>query len=300
MNGKADRGVMEIPNSTNGPAGEVAFRDAYRANGYFFPLRAVSEHEAAAYRGNLEEHEAATGGPLRREFRQKSHLLFTWLAGLTRKPAILDAVEQLLGPDLLVWQTAFFIKEAHDPGMVTWHQDSTYWGLSEPEVVTAWVALSPSTPDSGCVRVMPGTHRSAQVSHVESANPNNLLTRGQEIAVEVDESQAVSMLLRPGEMSLHHIRTFHNSEPNRSNDRRIGFAIRYIPTRIRQTSFDGDTATLVRGADRFGHFELEPAPRSDLAPDAVRYHTDVTSRRSRMYGRASPAAGKRGGSSAAQ
>jgi len=237
---------------------------------------------------------------LRREFRQKSHLLFTWLAGLTRKPAILDAVEQLLGPDLLVWQTAFFIKEAHDPGMVTWHQDSTYWGLSEPEVVTAWVALSPSTPDSGCVRVMPGTHRSDQVSHVESANPNNLLTRGQEIAVEVDESQAVSMLLRPGEMSLHHIRTFHNSEPNRSNDRRIGFAIRYIPTRIRQTSFDGDTATLVRGADRFGHFELEPAPRSDLAPDAVRYHTDVTSRRSRMYGRASPAAGKRGGSSAAQ
>lgn len=300
MNGKADRGVMEIPNSTNGPAGEVAFRDAYRANGYFFPLRAVSEHEAAAYRGKLEEHEAATGGPLRREFRQKSHLLFTWLAGLTRKPAILDAVEQLLGPDLLVWQTAFFIKEAHDPGMVTWHQDSTYWGLSEPEVVTAWVALSPSTPDSGCVRVMPGTHRSDQVSHVESANPNNLLTRGQEIAVEVDESQAVSMLLRPGEMSLHHIRTFHNSEPNRSNDRRIGFAIRYIPTRIRQTSFDGDTATLVRGADRFGHFELEPAPRSDLAPDAVRYHTDVTSRRSRMYGRASPAAGKRGGSSAAQ
>jgi len=300
MNGKADRGVMEIPNSTSGPAGEVAFRDAYRANGYFFPLRAVSEHEAAAYRGKLEEHEAATGGPLRREFRQKSHLLFTWLAGLTRKPAILDAVEQLLGPDLLVWQTAFFIKEAHDPGMVTWHQDSTYWGLSEPEVVTAWVALSPSTPDSGCVRVMPGTHRSDQVSHVESANPNNLLTRGQEIAVEVDESQAVSMLLRPGEMSLHHIRTFHNSEPNRSNDRRIGFAIRYIPTRIRQTSFDGDTATLVRGADRFGHFELEPAPRSDLAPDAVRYHTDVTSRRSRMYGRASPAAGKRGGSSAAQ
>ena len=286
---------MQIPNSSNSSADAVAFRDAYRANGYFFPLRAVSEHEAAAYRRMLEQHEAATGGPLRREYRQKSHLLFTWLAELTRKPAILDAVEQLLGPDLLVWQTAFFIKEAHDPGMVTWHQDSTYWGLSEPEVVTAWVALSPSTSESGCVRVIPGTHRSDQVSHVESANPNNLLTRGQEIAVDVDESQAVSMLLRPGEMSLHHIRTFHNSEPNRSNDRRIGFAIRYIPTRIRQTSFDADTATLVRGTDRFGHFELEPAPRTDLAPDAVRYHADVTSRRSRMYGRTSRAANEPGG-----
>jgi ectoine hydroxylase-related dioxygenase (phytanoyl-CoA dioxygenase family) len=246
--------VVGFQKSGNGPANGFDFCAGYRANGYFYPLRAVSEHEAARYRAKLEQHEAATGGPLRREFRQKSHLLFTWLAELTRKPSILDAVEQLLGPDLLVWQTAFFIKEAHDPSLVTWHQDSTYWGLSEPEVVTAWVALSPSTPESGCVRVIPGTHRLDQVSHVESADPNNLLTRGQEIAVDVDESQAISMPLRPGEMSLHHIRTFHNSEPNRSNDRRIGFAIRYIPTRIRQTSFDKDSATLARGIDRFGHF----------------------------------------------
>ena len=270
----------------------TAVRDAFLAGGYYFPLHAIPASEAALYREKLEQHEVATGGPLRRELRQKSHLIFTWLAELVRKPAILDAVEQVLGTDLLVWQTAFFIKEAHDPGMVTWHQDSTYWGLSEPEVVTAWVALSPSTPQSGCVRVIPGTHRSDQVAHVESFASNNLLTRGQEIAVEVDEAKAVSMPLRPGEMSLHHIRTFHNSEPNRSDDRRIGFAIRYIPTRVRQTSFDGDTATLVRGTDRFGHFELEPAPRHDLAAEALRYHADVINRRATMYGRKQPRSGR--------
>lgn len=258
---------------------------AYRENGYYAPMRALSSTEAADYRARLQRHETATGGPLRAAYRQKTHLLFTWLADLVRDTRILDVVESIVGPDILVWQTAFFIKEARDPSFVTWHQDSTYWGLSEPEVVTAWVAFSASTPQSGCVRVIPGTHRLDQVPHVETRAAGNLLTRGQEIAVDIDESQAVSMPLAPGEMSLHHIRTFHNSEPNRSDDRRIGFAIRYIPTRIRQTEVDGDTATLVRGQDRFGHFELERRPDADLSAAAVAYHAEVTRRRARIYGK---------------
>jgi len=258
---------------------------AYRENGYYAPMRALSATEAAACRAHLQRHEAVTGGPLQAAYRQKAHLLFTWLADLVRDSRILDVVEAIVGPDILVWQTAFFIKEARDPSFVTWHQDSTYWGLSEPEVVTAWVAFSASTPQSGCVRVIPGTHRLDQVPHVETRAAGNLLTRGQEIAVDIDESQAVSMPLAPGEMSLHHIRTFHNSEPNRSDDRRIGFAIRYIPTRVRQTEVDGDTATLVRGRDRFGHFELERRPDADLAAAAVAYHAEVTRRRTKIYGR---------------
>jgi len=258
---------------------------SYRQHGYYAPVRALSVAEAAEYRAHLERHEAATGGPLKNAYRQKSHLLFTWLAALVRDPRILDVVEPIVGPDILVWQTAFFIKEANDPSFVSWHQDSTYWGLSEPEVVTAWVAFSASTPQSGCVRVIPGTHKLDQVPHVETRSAGNLLTRGQEITVDIDESQAASMPLAPGELSLHHIRTFHNSEPNRSNDRRIGFAIRYIPTRIRQTEVDGDTATLVRGQDRFGNFELEERPETDLSAAAVAYHAKVTERRAKIYGK---------------
>jgi hypothetical protein len=123
------------------------------------------------------------------------------------------------------------------------------------------------------------------VPHVETRSAKNMLTRGQEIAVDVDERQAVTMPLRPGEMSLHHIRTFHSSEPNRSDDRRIGFAIRYIPTRIHQLEVQGDSATLVRGHDRYGHFELERAPKRDFDREAVDYHRSITQRRHGIYGK---------------
>ena len=257
----------------------------YRDKGYYFPLRAVPEAKARAIRDSLETFETLHGGPLKAQYRQKTHLLFPFLSQLIREPAILDVVERIVGPDILVWQTAFFIKEAGADGFVSWHQDSTYWGLSEPEVVTAWVALSPSTKESGCVRVVPGTHLLDQVPHTETKAAANLLTRGQEIAVAVDESKVVDMPLKPGEMSLHHIRTFHASNPNRSNDRRIGFAIRYIPTRIRQTQMGGDSATLVRGSDAYGHFELEKQPASDFAPEAVEYHESIMARRRSIYGR---------------
>ena len=259
--------------------------DFYRENGYYFPLRAIDENKAADIRRRLEKFEAAQGEPLKKEHRQKTHLLFPWLAELVREPRILDVVEKIVGPDILVWQTTFFIKEARDTGFVSWHQDSTYWGLSEPEVVTAWVALSPSTLESGCVKVVPGTHKFDQVPHRETRAADNLLTRGQEIAVSVDEDKVVNMPLQSGEMSLHHIRTFHSSEPNRSADRRIGFAIRYIPTRIRQTQVDGDSATLVRGTDRYGHFTLEETPAGEFDARAVAYHEQVMGRRRRIYGR---------------
>ncbi len=227
----------------------------YREEGYLAPIRVMSEREAGALRAALEAVETRTGGPLAGDLRHKSHLLFPFLAELVRHPVLLDAVEDIIGPDILCWNTNFFIKEAANPAFVSWHQDSTYWGLSAPEVVTAWVALSPSNTGNGAMAVIPGTHTLDQVPHRDTFDRHNLLTRGQEVAVEVDESQQVVLCLEPGEMSLHHVRLVHGSAPNPSSDRRIGFAIRYIPTHIRQLEGD-DSATLVRGTDRFGHFEL--------------------------------------------
>ena len=262
----------------------------FERDGYAAPLPALTRTEAAECRLKLEAVEAATGGPLAPAYRQKAHLLFTWLAELVRDPRVLDPVERVLGPDLLAWSSSFFIKEPRDPAFVSWHQDSTYWGLSEPAVVTAWVAFTPSNPRNGCVRVIPGTHKGDQVEHRETRDAANILTRGQEIAVEVDEGQSVELVLEPGGMSLHHIRLFHNSEPNRSDGRRIGFAIRYIPTRVRQTLGDLDSATLVRGVDRYRHFEPERAPAADLAPEAIAYHAEVKRRQNEILFRG--AAGK--------
>jgi non-haem Fe2+, alpha-ketoglutarate-dependent halogenase len=253
----------------------------YRERGYHFPVDVLSQKEVADFRGNLEDYEARTGGPIKAEIRHRSHVLFPWINDMVRHPKILDAVESVLGPNILCWNTSFFIKEAHDAGFVSWHQDATYWGLSSSDVVTAWVAMSPANRVSGCMKFVPGTHLK-QVAHEDTFDQDNLLTRGQEIAVKVDEKDAVLAELNPGQASLHHVLLFHGSEPNRSDDRRIGLAIRYIPTHLKQAVGQRDWATLVRGKDSYGHFEPEHVPARELEPEALAFHKAVTEEQVRV------------------
>ncbi len=147
--------------------------------------------------------------------------------------------------------------------------------------MSAWVAFTPANAANGAMEVISGSHKLNQIPHRDTFAKHNLLTRGQEIAVEVDEKKAVRLALEPGEMSLHHVRLVHGSPPNPSDDRRIGFAIRYIPTSVSQIAGE-DSATLVRGEDRFGHFELEPRPVSDLQPDMLALHKEITERNARI------------------
>ncbi len=255
-------------------------RDAverYRADGIVFPLRAFDDAAAAA---NLEWYQARAARITGRG-NQKPHLLYPQLDRIVRHEPILDAVESVLGPDFFVWSSQFFHKPAGDPGFVSWHQDGTYWGLSSPDVVTAWVAFTPSTAQSGCMRVVPGTHH-AQVPHEDTFAPDNLLSRGQEIRVDVDEQRAVDVTLAPGEFSLHHVLLFHGSNPNRAAWPRIGFAIRYVATHVHQTSPMRESATLVRGSDDFGHFDHETAPEAELHPAAVARHAEIIDRQLRI------------------
>ena len=250
---------------------------AYRRDGIHFPLRALPESEAAGLLARLEAIEAAHGGRLPARMNQKPHLLFPWLHALVRHPRILDAVEDVLGPDLLCWSAQFFAKNGGDPGYVSWHQDGTYWGLSSPDVVTAWVAFTPSTIESGCMRVVPGTQQK-QFAHKDTFAESNLLSRGQEIQIDVNENHAIDVILAPGEMSLHHVLIVHGSAPNRAAHRRVGFAIRYVSADVYQTSGVRESATLVRGSDRFNHFDHELAPEADMHPDAVARHQAIVER----------------------
>jgi non-heme Fe2+,alpha-ketoglutarate-dependent halogenase len=249
----------------------------FHRDGCVFPFRVLSTEQAAHYRRCLERHEAIAGEPLQGNLRHKTHLLFTWADELVHNDAILDAVSDVIGPDILCWTTNFFIKERSSPGYVSWHQDSTYWGLDPDDVVTAWVAFTDATPENGYMQFIPGTHKVEQLPHLDTFHRDNLLSRGQEIAVEVDRSKAVGIALKAGEMSLHHIKLVHGSEPNRSADRRIGLAIRYIPTYVRQTKVR-DSAMLVRGTDTYHHFDDEPRPRADLDEAARAAHADAVSR----------------------
>jgi non-haem Fe2+, alpha-ketoglutarate-dependent halogenase len=248
--------------------------EQYRQGGVLFPLDVLGADEVQQAQQLFEAMEFDHGGRLQGRMNQKPHLLYPWLNQLIRHPAIVDPVQSLLGPDLLCWSAQFFAKNARDPSYVSWHQDATYWGLSSPDVVTAWLAFTPSTIANGCMQVVPGTHHE-QVGHQDTFAQDNLLSRGQEIAVQVDQSQVVNVELQPGQMSLHHVLLFHGSEPNPSDIRRIGFAIRYVPTHVRQLNGLKDYATLVRGQDDYGHFELEQAPQAPMHPDAVAHHKQV-------------------------
>jgi len=248
---------------------------AYHRNGYHFPVDLLSPAETQELRRRIEDYEARSGGPIQGEMRHKSHLVFTWLNDLVRHPKLLDPVEDVLGPDLLCWSTSFFIKEPRDPGFVSWHQDATYWGLNKPDVMTLWLAITPANKINGCMKFIAGTHKE-QVSHTDTFDKDNLLTRGQEIAVDVDEKQAAYVELKPGQASLHHVLLFHGSAPNQSDDRRIGFAIRYVPTYVKQAVGQRDSATLVRGVDAYQHFDPEPRPKADLHPDAMAFHRAIT------------------------
>ncbi len=254
----------------------------YERDGYYFPIRVLSAGEGLSYRRKLEAYEATTGGPIQSNWRHKVHLLFTWANELVRHPKILDAVEDLIGPNIICWTTNFFIKEANSPSFVSWHQDSTYWGLEPPDVISAWLALSDAPLESGAMKFLPGSHKWQQVEHRDTFDENNLLTRGQEIAVEVDETQAVDVPLKMGEISLHHVRLAHGSYPNTTNDRRIGLSIRYIPTYVRQVKVK-DSAMLVRGVDEYGNFDWEPEPQGDADEAAIAAHDEAMTRRVATY-----------------
>ena len=248
----------------------------YNREGYYFPVRILDDEQVAANRARLEKFEAAQGSPIEGAQRSKSHLLFTWVDDLMRHTKILDAVEDLIGPDILCWNTFFWIKEPLSESFVSWHQDLRYWGLDTNSLVSVWLALSPATLETGCMRVLPGSHKGDLLPHEDEYKPNNLLTRGQEVAVEVDEAKAVAMPLQPGEISLHNVRLAHASGPNRSTGRRIGLSMHYMPTRTKQTIGEWDSAALVRGTDRFSHFKETPRPAKDLDPVAVQFHEKAT------------------------
>ena len=244
----------------------------YRQDGYVFPIRVLDETRAASYRQQLEQFEADQGEPLTGALRNKSHLLFQWVDDLMRNESVLDSAEDLIGENILCWNTIFWIKEPQTETYVSWHQDLNYWGLDTDDLITIWVALSPATLESGCMSVLPRSHKGDFMPHEDEYRDHNMLTRGQEISVEVDESQTVAMPLQSGEASLHNGRLAHSSKPNTSADRRIGISLHYMPTATRQIIGDWDSAALVRGKDAYGHFTHTPQPVQDFDPATVAFH----------------------------
>ena len=243
----------------------------YRRDGFLSPVRIIGQGEAGNHRRRLEQAEASVG---KLHYQAKVHTLLRSPLELATHPGALDVVEALLGPNILIWNVTYIIKEPRTPAHVSWHQDLTYWGLDGEDQVSMWLALSPAVEASGCMRLVPGSHLEGRRGHWPTADDANVLFQGQTVD-GVDESAAALCPLRPGEASFHHGWTLHASLPNRSDDRRIGLNVQYLAPRMRQVKHSRDTALLVRGVDAFGHFGQDVPAAEDLHPEALARHREL-------------------------
>jgi len=252
--------------------------EQYRHDGYLFPCAALSAAELAECADGLARFETWLGTPVNqsdRRWRSAGYVIMPWLDGLVRHKRILDVVEDVIGPDILVYTATFFIKEAASPTFAAWHQDATYFGLAPHEHVTAWVALSDASAEAGCMEVVSSHGRPRQLHHAALGLANSINGGGQAIVEEVEEAGGTMMALPAGSFSLHHTLCRHRSAPNRATHRRVGIGISYIPAHCRLTGSVRMFARLVRGEDTGGNFDLIPAPEGEFHPAAVARHAQV-------------------------
>ena len=241
----------------------------FREQGYAFPFDAISAAEARDCVARLDSYDAPLGEEAQRQLKIKAHVAAPWIFDLACNPNILDAVESLLGPDILLFGASVFSKNARDERFVSWHQDAAYYGLDPQEEVTCWVGLTDADVENGCMRVMPGSHLEADAMHDETYAPDNMLGRGQTIR-DVDDGKSVYMPVKAGQFSMHHERTWHASSPNPSDRRRVGLSFFYMPAHTKSL-LGRRTATLVRGKDDYGHWDPEPLPARDLDPECMAF-----------------------------
>jgi len=227
----------------------------YKDEGFVSPINIFSKEKAKKIRNEIELIEKDLPEELEKSGRYNAHLISPLLDEVTHDPKILDAVQSLIGEDILVCGTTLFIKNPNEKGFVSYHQDAKYIGLEPHNWVTAWVAITDSNEHNGCMRMWSGSHKDNLKQHNQKFNEGNLLTRGQTV-MNVPIKETTPLILTAGQMSLHHPTTVHGSDLNKSNDRRIGFVIQsYIGTNVKQV-LGKNSVQLARGEDKFNFHEM--------------------------------------------
>ena len=186
-----------------------------------------------------------------------------WLNAATC-PAILDMIEQIIGPDIILWGSNVFYKQPEKGPAVPWHRDGTYWPIRPLATTSVWIAIWDSVVENGCMRFIPGSHSAREAGrHFHSDDPT-LMFPGTLADEEFDREMACDVELEPGQIVIFDAFTIHGSQPNRGNRRRAGYGLRFMPA---TSHFDHDAAVhrteagsahhtrpliLVRGTDRCG------------------------------------------------
>jgi len=245
----------------------------FKDDGFLFPYSLYTQDEAAALWKKFNTLEEELGEEPQNRFRIKAQLPFPWLCDVVSNERLLDALEDLIGPDILCWGASFFTKKANDPRFISWHTDSFVYGFEPAETVTAWLGFNDSTIESGCLRYIPGSHKQESIHEIKP-DPNNLAGLGQNV-IDVPEEKAIYAELKAGQVVFHHESVVHSSGPNKANHPRIGFSIHYVAPHVKETRFEGATAMLLRGEDKYGYWGADPLPRYDLDPVCINSMTET-------------------------
>ena len=254
---------------------------SFRYNGFLFPIPALTPAEIATCLAGVQRLEAELGCPVAEadvKWRSHAYAHSPWFNDLVRHPRILDAIEDVIGPNILVWTSTFFIKEPHSPTYAAWHQDGTYFGLQPKEQVCAWVALTDASFEAGCMEQLSFRGEPRQYHHAALGLANSINRAGQTIMEEFDQSNPTAMALPAGSFSLHHEMAVHRSAPNNASHRRVGIGLNYLPTHVRVDGPVRCCAMLVRGEDTYGHFDLIDPPTAERDAAALAKHQLVSDR----------------------
>ena len=209
--------------------------EAFHRDGLLFPIRAVGEAQAREYQRAYNEVEAKEGVEKCQVGLTDRHFDIRFVWDIATNPVILDSIESLIGPDIMLMSTHFFCKYGPTEKFVAWHQDVTYWGIEPPLALSAWYAVDDVDTGNGCMQMIPGSHTLGIIAHGKAKQAGNLLSINQEVSVAADdEARAVDVVLKAGEFSLHDGLTFHGSQPNRSTRRRCGVTNVYVPSHVNQ------------------------------------------------------------------
>jgi hypothetical protein len=254
---------------------------AFHHDGFLYPIPALAPDETAYFLAGVERLEAALGCPIAEadvKWRSHGYAHSPWFNELIRHPRILDAVEDLIGPDILVWTSTFFIKEPGSKTFAAWHQDGAFFGLEPHEQVCAWVALTDASREAGCMEMLSSQGHPRMFHHAAMGIRNSINRAGQTIVEPFDKRHPTAMTLNAGEFSLHHELAVHRSAPNHAAHRRVGIGLNYLPPHVRVQSPVRLKAMLVRGHDRHGNFELIDPPTAERDAAALAVHQQVSER----------------------
>ena len=249
----------------------------YNENGYYLPIDVLDNDKINLSANKLQAIYKSPPSNIKHPWNLQAHLLADWIYDLCVSPKLLDAVEEVIGPNILIQSADIFIKPAKGKKHINWHQDANYWGLNPYELVTGWIAITDVNLENGCMSYLPKSHLHQKIEHTETFDTNSDLTRGQEINLKINDKDVVAVTLKKGQASLHHCLLAHGSGPNKTNFPRIGIAVRYLPTYVKQTKGPPISMILARGIDEYKNFKMDEIPTGDFDNKSIAEHDKASS-----------------------